>query len=330
MIDRRSFLSSSALLLMGAALPQLSAAAMPTGGRLVFGVPLGGARGSIGHSLANGALSLLAQQFSLNYKMDVVDARNTLQASETVKLAPADGSTLLQTQSGSMVLFPSMYKTLNYDPVRDFTPLAMLGDYSYAFSVGPAVPKTVTNIDQYMAWVGQNPDFRDVGFSLYGSHGHLIALMLARGKEVAIRPQSYKSAGAIISDLKSQTLAAAITVAGNVSLLSDGIARPLAVSGNSRLTAWPDVPTFKEQGLKDIVIEGWYGWFAPSHVPVASTQELSQKINAMLTTQQFMDIQKKLQITPQIMTSDQIRDRIQTEIASNRKLVQSYNLSQIA
>lgn len=329
MIDRRAFLSSTALMLLGAALPRSSFALTPTGGRLVFGVPLNGARGSIGHTLGNGALDILAAQFGLRYQMDVVDGRNTLQASESVKLATPDGSTLLQTQSGSMVLFPAMYKALKYDPMLDFTPLAYLGDYAYAFSVGPAVPASVTNIDQYLSWIGQNPDYRDVGFSLYGSQAHLIALMLARGKEVALRAQSYKSAGAIFNDLNSKTLAAAITVAGNVPLLGAGIARPLAVSGSQRLEAWPNVATFKEQGLKDIVIDGWYGWYAPSHTPADTVRVLTDKINAMVATAQFLALQKKLLIGPRILTPSQISQRMREEIASNQKLVASYNLSRI-
>lgn len=329
MLDRRSFLSSSALLLLGAALPPNSFAAAPEG-RLIWGIAPGAQRSSIGNNLAVGALDILATQFNLRYQLDIVDARNTLQASETVKLAPPDGATLLQCQSGSMVLFPAMYKALKYDPLADFMPLASLGDFSYALSVGPVVPPSVTNISQYLAWVGQNPDFRDVGFSVYGSHNHLIALMIARAKEVALRAQSYKSPEAIMADLKNKQLAAAVTTAGNAPLLAASGARMLAVSSGTRLAALPDIATFKEQGLGDIVIDGWYGWFAPTRTPSATAQALIDKISAMVATSQFIELQKKLLVTPRVMTPAQITQRLKAEIASNQKLVTSYNLSQIS
>lgn len=328
MIDRRSFLSNSAVLMLGAALPHTSFAALQ-GGRLVWGVPAGAQRSSVGYTMAQGALDILAKQADLRYQLEVIDARNSLQASETVKLAPPDGTTLLQTQSGSMVLFPAMYKSLKYDPLADFTPLGALGDFSYAFSVGAAVPASVTNINQYLNWVGQNPDYRDVGFSLYGSHNHLIALMMARAKEVALRAQSYKGLEGLLNDLKSSTLAAAVTPAALQPLLTKFGARVLAISSETRLDVFPGIATFKEQGLTDIVIDGWYGWFVPSHTPTPLVQELSAKVNAMAASPQFVELQKKLLITPKLMTPAQITQRIKDEIKLSQKLVTSYNLSQI-
>lgn len=328
MIDRRTFLSSSALLLLGAALAQRSVADV-SGGRLIWGVASGNQGSSIGSRLATGVLDILATQFNLRYQLDILAARDTQQASETVKLAPPDGATLLQVQSGSMVLFPAMYKALHYDPLRDFTPLASLGDFGYAFSVGPVVPASVTNINQYLAWVKDNPDLRDIGFSVYGSHNHLIALMLAREKEAALRAQSYKYTEAILADMKNNQLAAAITSAGNTPLLKAVGARVLAVSSSSRLPDLADVATFKEQGLDKIVIDGWYGWFAPARTPPSTAQALIEKINAMAALPKFAELQKKNFLKPNPMTPAQITERIKKEIISNQNLVNSYNLSKI-
>jgi tripartite-type tricarboxylate transporter receptor subunit TctC len=327
-IDRRTFLSSSALWLLGAAWPQSSFAA-PAAGRLVWGVASGKQGSTIGTQLAVGVLDLLATQFNVHYQLDVLPARDTQQASETVKLAPPDGATLLQVQSGSMVLFPAMYKSLQYDPQKDFLPLASLGDFGYAFSVGPVVPASVTTINQYLAWVKDNPDLRDIGFSVYGSHNHLIALMLAREKEAALRAQSYKDPEAIIADMKNNQLAAGITVAGNAPLLKASGARVLAVSSSARLAALPEVATFKEQGLDKIVIDAWYGWFAPSRTPPATVQALVETINAMAALPKFVELQKRNFLTPNPMTPAQISERIKKEIVSNQNLVNSYHLSKL-
>lgn len=325
MINRRSFLGSASVLALAASMPRFAHANEATKGRLVFGIP----PGAVGNQLAGTALSILAEQFNTEYRLDIIDARNTLQASETVKLAPADGATLLQTQSSSMVLFPSLYRTLAYDPMKDFTPLALMGDYAFALTVGPVVPASVQTVDQYLAWVKENPDFRDIGFSVYGSQSHLASMILARAKEIAIRPQSYKSVPAMMGDLHNQSIAAAITVAGNTTITAAKGLRPLAVTGRERLQGWPDVPTFAESGVKDMEIQGWYAWFAPAHLPAATAQQWREKLTAVQATADYAALQKRLLLKQVSMSPEQIHARMRSETESYAKLVESYGLSQI-
>lgn len=325
MISRRGFLGSASLLAIAASLPSFVHANDPAKGRLVFGI----APGAVGNQVAGTTLKILAAQFNTDYQLENIDARNTLQASETVKLARADGATLLQTQSSSMVLFPSLYRTLAYDPLKDFTPLALMGDYSFALTVGPVVPASVTTIDQYLAWVKDNPDFRDIGFSVYGSQSHLISMILGRSKEIAIRPQSYKSVPSMMGDLQNQILAAAITVAGNTTMADAKGLRPLAVSGRERLQGWPNVPTFAEAGVKDIEIQGWYGWFGPANLPPATAQHWREKLAGVQATPDYAALQKRLLLQQVSLSPEQIHARMRTEIANYAKLVESYSLSQI-
>ena len=325
MINRRSFLGSASLLAIAASLPGFARANDPAKGRLVFGV----APGSVGNQLAGTTLNILAKQFNTDYHLDILDARNTLQASETVKLAPADGSTLLQTQSSSMTLFPSLYRSLAYDPMKDFTPLALMGDYSFALTVGPAVPASVTTVDQYLAWVKENPDFRDIGFTVYGSQSHLISMVLGRDKEVAIRPQSYKSIPSMMDDLQKQILGAAITVAGNATLANAKGLRALAVTGGERLQGWPNVPTFAESGVSNMEIKGWYAWFAPANLPPTTAQQWREKLAAVQATPDYAALQQRLLLKQVSLSPEQIHARMRSETATYAKLVESYSLSQI-
>jgi tripartite-type tricarboxylate transporter receptor subunit TctC len=325
MINRRNFLGSASLLAIAASLPGFVRANDTAKGRLVFGI----SPGSVGNQLAGTTLKILAAQFNTDYQLDILDARNTLQASETVKLAPADGTILLQTQSSSMTLFPSLYRSLTYDPLKDFTPLTLMGDYSFALTVGPVVPTHVTTVDQYLAWVKENPEFRDIGFSVYGSQSHLISMVLGRSKEIAIRPQSYKSIPALLGDLHGQTIAAAITVAGNAAMTNAKGLRPLAVTGRERLQGWPNVPTFAEAGVKDMEIQGWYAWFAPANLPAATAQQWREKLAAVQATPDYAALHKRLLLKQVSMAPDQIHARMRSEMASYAKLVESYSLSQI-
>jgi tripartite-type tricarboxylate transporter receptor subunit TctC len=326
MFDRRRFIKGTGALLLGAALPiSAQAATAEVTRRLVFGL----SSGAVGSRLAEVTLGLLARQHDLDYRLEVLDSRNTQKATETVKQAVADGTTLLQTQSSSMVLFPSIYRSLNYDPLADFTPLAMLGEYSMTLAVGPAVPASVVNLDGYLEWVSGNPDYRDVGFLLYGSQGHLISLMLARSKEIALRPQPYKSPRSLVADLDNGTLAGAILLSGGAAAAGSGKIRHLAVSSAQRMEGWPTVPTFREQGVPEIDITGWYGWFGPARMPAEIAQSLRAKLLNVQATEEYAQVQKKFLVTPMPLSPEQMTERMRQEIVTYRSMVARYGLSQM-
>lgn len=324
-MKRRSFVIGSAAALLAARSARLFADSSAPAQRLIFGLP----PGAVGSKLATGALDILNARAKSAYTLQVIDNRNTLQATETVKTAKPDGSTLLQTQSGSMTLFPSTYRNLQYDPIADFTPLAVMGEYAFTLTLGPAVPASVDNVDRYLAWVEQNPDYRDLGFALYGSQSHLLALMLAREKEVALRAQSYKTASAMLGDLQNQNLAACITMPGNTLGLGKGC-RSVAISSATRLEGWPQVATFSEQGLPNLAMTGWYGWFAPAQLPAATAKSLREEIVAAQATPEFLALLKRLLLTPAPLSPAQIHERMSLELVEYKRLVKSYGLTQMA
>lgn len=325
-MKRRSFLIGSAAALLAGQCAPLLASGSPPARRLVLGLPLG----AMGGKLANGTLEILNARFNADYALQVLDKRNTQQATEAVKSALPDGSTLLQVQSSSMVLFPSTYRSLNYDPLADFTPLAIMGEYSFALTLGPLVPASVTTLEGYLAWVEQNPDYRDIGFVLQGSQAHLSSLMLARNKEVALRPQSYGTPKAMLGDLANRTLAACIAVPGNLVGYPRETCRAVAISSGARLAQWPQVATFAEQGLPALTMAGWFGWFAPAGLPAATATGLREKIVSAQATPAYQALQESLLLTPVNSTPAQIKARISQEMTAFEQLVRSYGLKQMA
>lgn len=325
MINRRTFIGVSSALLAGASVPSLLNSQTRYSGQLISSI----SSGAIGERLAKDSLDIMSDQFELDYRLNIIETRESRDASIAVKTAPADGSTLLQTHSGPMVLFPATYRQLDYDPLDDFTPLALMGDYSFALSLGSVVPASVRSLDSYLSWVDDNPGFRDIGFSLYGSHSHLASMILSRSKEVALRPQPYKSVRSLISDMNSATIAAGVTMSGNVALLGDSRTRPIAVTGRQRIEAWPEVATFFEQGVQDMDIGGWFGWFAPAHMPESNVRELGERIGNMQATAAFGELQRQLMLTQVALPPAQIRERISSEMQNYRKLVKTYGISQL-
>jgi tripartite-type tricarboxylate transporter receptor subunit TctC len=326
-MDRRTFVQGAGAMLLAAAVNRAAWATQTApGSRLVFGIP----SGAVGSQLADMALELMSRQYQLGYRLDIIEARNTQAAAEAVKVAPGDGSTLLQAHSSSMVLFPSIYKNLAYDPVADFVPLATFGEHALTLTVGPVVPANVRSVDDYVTWVARNPEFRDIGFSLYGSQAHLMALMLARAREIALRPQPYKSPRSLIADMDNGSLAAAVLLPGSSTAAGGRNLRMLAISSPTRLEALPQVPTFAEQSLADLDLTGWYGWFAPVRLAPALSMTLEQKLAAVQVTPEFAALQKKLLMTPLTLSSEQIGARIRKEISHYRVLVDQYGLGQMS
>ncbi|MFF7708690.1 tripartite tricarboxylate transporter substrate-binding protein [Pseudomonas sp. NPDC007930] len=324
-MNRREFLAGSAALALASAVPFSARAADPTlSGRLVFGVP----GGAIGSKLAQGALDLL-RPMGLSYQLQITDTRDSRDATESVKAAPPDGRTLLQAQSGSMVLFPAMYEHLGYDPIGDFEPLGVLGEYAYALVVGPAVPASVTDLNSYLKWARDNPALQDVGYSLYGSQGHLGCLILARNKDIALRPQGYRASRALFDDLRHQQLAAGIVVAGNFAVLGDKTLRPIAVTGRTRQRWWPQVGTFAEAGIDDLDHYGWYGWFAQRGLAPAARTALLGSLKQLQGAAAFQKLQDGLLLMNQPQGPEQISQRMAEEIPYFQKLVKSYGISQI-
>lgn len=324
-MDRRTFLGASAALMAAAGYPTMLMGQSSMSGRLISGMPAG----VVGDRLASGMLGILDDRFDTHYSLEVIESRDTRDASVKVKTAVPDGTTLLQSHSGPLVLFPATYRTLDYDPLDDFTPIALMGDYSFAFAVGPAVPASVTDLNGYLAWVRENPDFRDIGFSIYGSQAHLASLILTRSKEVALRPQPYRTVPSMANDMGNQTLAAGVTMTGNLALLREKQLRPIAVTAKTRLPAWPDVATFAEQGVPDMDLGGWFGWFAPARMPKGTSEMLAERIAAAQATDAYAALQRQLMLTQVTLPPDQIRERISQEMGTYARIVNSYGLSRM-
>ncbi len=327
MISRRTFLKGSAASLLGSAvasptLAYASADPATASKRLIFGYPAGAS----GSRLAAGCLPLL----DADYRLDNIEGRNTRNASDTVRSALPDGETLLQVISSSLTLFPSVYKHLEFDPLTDFAPVALMGDFPYALAVGPLVPRQVTTLSHYLHWVADNPDARNVGVSIYGSLGHLAVRILARESGAAVRVQPYSSTKAVIQDLKDRNLAAAFLAPGN-GLSVDGSTpmRVLGVTSRQRLSYWSQLPSLAEQGIDNMDITGWFGWFAPAATPASILQPLRERIALMQRTPGYAALQQQLLLTQVSQSPAQITARMREEIQAYRALVDTYRISKM-
>lgn len=230
-------------------------------------------------------------------------------AAEAVKTAAPDGTTIMAMPIGPMAVVPHSTKNLNYDPLKDFTAIAVGATFQFAIAAGPA--SGAKSWREFAAWVKANPDKAAYATSGAGSLPHFFGLLLSTELGVPMLHVAYKGSAAYINDLVGGQVPAAIdTVADLSELHRAGKIRILATSGSVRSTAVPDVPTFKELGLVGVEATGWFGFFGPANMPRPIVETLNRGINKALTSPDVVEKLSKIGMDPTTSTADEFERRV--------------------
>lgn len=327
MINRRSFLAGSAGLVIGAGVSRSAMSdSTAQGGRLLYGYP----PGASGSKLANALLPLIVAQGGGQYRLTNVEGHSTRAASLAAAKARPDGSVLLQAISASLTLMPSLHSDLGFDSFKDFKPIASLGDFPYALVVGPIVPNTVTNLATYLAWLDDNPEFRNIGISVNGSIGQVAVQALINSTGVPLHSQPYQGTVDLLGDLQSQSLAAAFVVPNpSFSPNTHNPIRPIGVTSAQRFSYWPSVASLAEQGISDMDLTAWFGWFTQSATPESSLTLLRAAIAKMQATIPYADALKTLILNANPLAPAQITARMHEEFYRYQHLVEKLRIAKV-
>jgi len=230
----------------------------------------------------DGPMRLIAQHLSQRLGQPVVvenkpGAGATIGTDVVAKAAP-DGYTLLLA-SQTNAISATLYSNLPFDPIEDFTPVALIGREPGVVVVNPAVP--VTSLQQLIAYVKERPGQIDYASSGNGSGQHLFAALLASRTGMKMNHVPYRGSGQATTDLLGGVVAMSIPgTAGMVGHIKAGKLRALAVTGAARSPQLPDVPTVMEAGVPDYEAYVWMGLLAPKGTPAA----IIAKLNAAAKT----------------------------------------------
>ena len=236
---------------------------------------------------------LLAQSFSKalgqNFIVENKPGAGNLIGIETVARAPADGYTLLFVAS-PLVLNPILFKKVNYDPIKDFSPISLAATAPNILVVHPSTP--ATNVKEWveLAHKGQNKlSYASAGV---GTSPHMSMELFNAMAGIQTLHIPYKGTTPAVTDLLGGQVNAmfsnALTVMPHI---QSGKLRALAVSGNRRLEQLPDVPTVMEAGIAQYVSLQWYGLLAPAGTPPTVIQTINRE---MVKALQSKDIKDKL------------------------------------
>jgi tripartite-type tricarboxylate transporter receptor subunit TctC len=233
----------------------------------------------------DGPMRLIAQELTRRLGQAVVvenkPGAGAMIGSEIVAKAPPDGYTLLLA-SQTNAISATLYTKLAFDPVEDFTPIALIGREPGVVVVNPAVP--VATLQQFIAYVKERPGQVDYASSGNGSGQHLFAALLASKTGMKMNHIPYKGSGQATTDLLSGVVAMSIPgTAGMVGHIKAGKLRALAVTGAARSPQLPDVPTVMESGVPDYEAYVWMGLLAPKGTPPSVVERLNREVIGVLT-----------------------------------------------
>ena len=290
--------------------------------KILVGFPAGGATDGVARILAEKLQPLLNQPVFIDNK----GGAGGMIATQQLKAAPADGSTVMLTIDHTHVIIPLTFKAPGYDPAHDFTPLAGIATYYNALGVSSGL--NIKTLPEFGAWMKANPDKAKVATSGRGSAQEMAAEMfrMASGTPMLLVP--YKGSSAAHPDLLAGRTALYIdTISAIQSQVKAGNARAIAVSTLKRTSALPDVPTADEQGLKGYDANTNGGFLAPAGTPKAIVSKLNAEINAAL---KLPDVRAKLVaagIEIQGGTPQEYADLIKSDLAKWGKVVKEAGIA---
>jgi tripartite-type tricarboxylate transporter receptor subunit TctC len=235
-----------------------------------------------------------------------------------VAKSPPDGYTLVFTSAGSLAINVSAYKSLPYDPIKDFAPIALCFTTPLYLMIHPALP--ARSVGELIALARSRPGGLTFASGGSGSVNHLAGELFKSLARVDMQHVAYKSAGPAMLDIMAGRVDLMFGAAG-LSEAQAGKVRVLAVTGARRTAAAPQLPTVQEAGLPGYEATLWFGILAPAKTPVAIVNRLSRDINNVLGQPAMHQRLSSGDITPS--TPEEFADLIKREIPKWRKVFES-------
>jgi tripartite-type tricarboxylate transporter receptor subunit TctC len=202
-------------------------------------------------------------------------------AGEFVAHAEPDGYTLLMGNNSILATNASLYARIGFDPIKDFSPISLIGSQANILVVNPNVP--AHTMGELIALAKANPGKLNFASSGFGAAAHLAGELFKTMAQIDIVHVPYKGAGPALEDVISgQDQMMFATAASVVGMIKSGQVRALAVTTLKRTAILPDIPTVDELGLKGFEATTWHGLVAPDGTPKDIVATLHRAVVAAL------------------------------------------------
>lgn len=262
-------------------LPQHAAAQGPSGRavRIIVAVPAGGTPDILGRLLA----PLLSAAWNAPVVMDDRPGASGFIAAEAAAKAAPDGTTVFFSSAGIMAINPHMHAKLPYDPLKDYTPIAMLCVLPNVMLMNPELIP-VKNVQEFVRYAKERPGKLSYGSLGVGSTSYLSAELFNSMAGLDVLNVPYKGSGQIQADLISGQIALYFdTIPAAIGQIRSGRLAALAVTTKRRTGVLPDIPTMDEQGFAGFEVTQWYGIYGPAGLPQAIANRYTTDFNRALS-----------------------------------------------
>ena len=278
---------------------------------VIVGFPAGGGTDIIARILADRLRGTYAATVLVENKPGAA-ARLSV---EYVKNAEPDGSVMLFTPDFPITVYPHSFRSLNYDPLRDFTPVAPAARSMLTYNVGAGVPESVKTLADFVQWCKANPAKASYGTTAAGGTPHFVGVMLAQEAGVPLTPVHYRGGAPALQDLIGGHVSASINpISESMSFAKAGTIRILAVTGSRRSSFLPEVPTMVEAGY-NVVVESWLGVFVPAKTPAEIVGALSAAIGDAVKSSQMIESLAKVGNTTAFQSPAEFAATVKADIA---------------
>jgi tripartite-type tricarboxylate transporter receptor subunit TctC len=254
--------------------------------RVVVPFAPGGTADTLGRLVAHS----LGETFKENFVIENRGGAGGVVGSEIVAKAAPDGYTLVVSGVASHCIAPALSKNFPFDPLRDFTHIALFGGPPGVLVVNPSLP--ATDLKQFIAYARAEKGKLAYGSPGNGTQGHLIAEQLKQVTGIEMTHVPYKGASLAVSDLiAGHVMVTSTTLTTAASQIKSGRARALAVTSLKRVPDFPEIPTFAELGFPELTASIWFSLSGPAGMPPEIVNRLNAEVRRVL---QLPDVRERL------------------------------------
>jgi len=291
--------------------------------RIVAPFPPGGANDIIAR--------LIAHKLSANWSRPVLVENRPGAAggigSAFVATSPPDGYTLVLGTLATHGINPSIYKTLQYDVVRDFAPIALVASIPIVLVVNPKL--AATDVRQLIEMAKQHPGKVNFASSGIGSVNHLAGELFASTAGVKMVHIPYKGSSPALTDLLGGQVAVMFDLLpSSLPHIQSGKLRALSVTSAQRSALLPNLPTMAESGLAGYQVNSWFGLLAPAKTPSTVIAKLNSEVGKVLQSPGIREQMSEQGAEPLFSSPEEFGKVINTDLASWGRVVKTLGLSQ--